>query len=107
VLELFVLLNNYRACCFVRYDYSGEFAFTVGFPSKSGVSGVLCIVIPGVVGISTFSPRLDHLGNSVRGLDFCKALNKRFPFHQFSVIHIFPVRFITHSTIVVETTWNE
>jgi len=66
------------------YDYSGEFAFTVGFPSKSGVSGVLCIVIPGVVGISTFSPRLDELGNSVRGLDFCKALNKKFNFHQFS-----------------------
>jgi glutaminase len=68
------------------YDYSGEFAFKVGFPSKSGVSGVLCIVIPGVTGIATFSPRLDELGNSVRGLDFCKALNSRFPFHQFATL---------------------
>ena len=30
------------------YDYSGEFAFTMGFPSKSGVAGALMIVIPNV-----------------------------------------------------------
>lgn len=69
------------------YDGSGDFAFTVGFPTKSGVSGVLCIVIPGVVGISTFSPRLDSLGNSVRGVAFCHELNKRYPFHQFATLN--------------------
>ncbi|KAF4739299.1 hypothetical protein FOZ62_023900 [Perkinsus olseni] len=65
------------------YDYSGEFAFTCGFPAKSGVSGVLCIVIPGVCGIATFSPRLDALGNSVRGVKFCQILSKRLPVHAF------------------------
>jgi len=31
------------------YDFSGEFAFNMGFPGKSGVSGCLMIVIPGVM----------------------------------------------------------
>jgi glutaminase A len=67
------------------YDYSGQFAFEIGFPAKSGVSGVLCIVIPRVCGFATFSPRLDKLGNSVRGIDFCQRLARRYPFHVFSL----------------------
>jgi glutaminase len=65
------------------YDFSGKFAFQIGFPAKSGVSGVLCVVIPGVCGFATFSPRLDSLGNSVRGIDFCQRLAKSFPYHVF------------------------
>ena len=52
------------------YDSSGEFSFAVGIPTKSGVGGGLMIVIPGVMGICTFSPRLDAVGNSVRGTKF-------------------------------------
>ncbi|MFD8033612.1 glutaminase A [Streptomyces sp. NPDC059717] len=63
------------------YDYSGEFAFTIGLPAKSGVSGGMMIVIPGVMGICVWSPRLDTLGNSMRGVAFCKELVRRFNFH--------------------------
>jgi len=67
------------------YDYSGEFAFQMGFPCKSGVGGSLVIVIPGVTGICTWSPSLDRLGNSVRGQDFCRALVERYAVHHLDV----------------------
>lgn len=66
------------------YDFCGEYAFTVGSPAKSGVSGSLFIVIPGVCGISIYSPRLDKLGNTVRGVEFSKRLVETFPFHTYA-----------------------
>ncbi|WP_354643070.1 glutaminase A [Kitasatospora camelliae] len=63
------------------YDYSGEFAFTIGLPAKSGVSGALMLVIPQVMGIAIWSPRLDALGNSVRGIEFCRQLVEKYNFH--------------------------
>lgn len=65
------------------YDFSGEFAFSVGIPAKSGVSGAIMLVVPNVAGMAVWSPRLDELGNSVRGVDFCKKLVGRFKFHTF------------------------
>ena len=65
------------------YDYSGEFAFTVGIPAKSAVSGVVLAVIPNVMGIVVWSPRLDSCGNSVRGVEFLQRLVDRFSFHNF------------------------
>ena len=65
------------------YDYSGEFAFKIGIPAKSGVAGAVMIVIPNVMGIVTWSPRLDDIGNSVRGIDFCKRFGSQFNFHIF------------------------
>lgn len=68
------------------YDYSGEFAFAIGLPAKSGVSGGIMLVIPNVMGFCIWSPRLDKLGNSVRGLEFCRALVKSFNFHNFDTL---------------------
>ena len=65
------------------YDFSGEFAFTIGLPAKSGVSGAIMVVIPNVMGFCTWSPRLDKVGNSMRGLDFCRRLVERFNFHNY------------------------
>lgn len=65
------------------YDYSGQFAFKVGIPAKSGVSGSLLLVIPNVMGICTWSPPLDPLGNSCRGVQFCEELVNEFNFHRY------------------------
>ncbi|KAJ9586855.1 hypothetical protein L9F63_019537 [Diploptera punctata] len=65
------------------YDYSGQFAFKVGLPSKSGVSGGIILVIPNVMGIFAWSPPLDPLGNSCRGLQFCEELVNVFNFHRY------------------------
>lgn len=41
------------------YDSSGEFAVRVGIPSKSGVGGGICSVVPGKMGIGVYGPSLD------------------------------------------------
>ncbi|KAK6742471.1 hypothetical protein RB195_010002 [Necator americanus] len=65
------------------YDWSGQFAFRVGLPAKSGVSGDMIMVIPNVMGIAIYSPRLDSLGNTYRGLKFAEAFIEKFNFHNY------------------------
>lgn len=48
------------------YTRSGDWAYTVGLPAKSGVGGGLVAVVPGQLAIAAFSPPLDTVGNSVR-----------------------------------------
>ena len=65
------------------YDQAGHFVVDVGLPAKSGVSGVLMVIVPNVFGFCTFSPRLNSKGNSVRGLEFCKRVVSSYRIHMF------------------------
>ncbi len=50
------------------YDESGDFAYRVGMPGKSGVGGGIVAVIPGKLSIAVWSPELNRYGNSCRGI---------------------------------------
>ncbi|WP_299779199.1 glutaminase [uncultured Formosa sp.] len=96
--ELFLFLANNGCCTYSKeeilterqskrinalmqtcgfYDESGEFAFEVGLPGKSGVGGGIVAVHPDQYTIVVWSPKLNKNGNSFKGMKFLEAFTTK------------------------------
>lgn len=67
------------------YDGAGDWVSEVGLPAKSGVGGGVLAVLPGQLGIGTYSPLLDPKGNSVRSMMLCRRLSEELGLHFLTV----------------------
>ena len=66
------------------YDSSGNWAWHVGLPAKSGVGGGIVAVVPGKGAIAVFAPPLDEAGNSVKAQKVIQFVANKLDFNLYS-----------------------
>ena len=79
-------VKNLLSVMFVSglYEFSGQWAYRVGIPAKSGLAGAILAVVPGKMGLAVYSPPLGAHQKSVRGLRVLEEISRKKGHHVFS-----------------------